>query len=456
MPFDRPTDASWLSRYIASWVRAPGTTAYLLASFVVSMVAISVLSGVFFAGLGMVILLVGLPLMSGSLLLAQGLGVAEREMLGWTGLPRIPAPVWPTPAADAHWTSRLLAPLRSAHHWSYLLHQLIINPIVSTVTFALTLTWWATALGGLTYWVWQGFLPEPDVDPWAEWLRSHVPFLSGWTANAAETGTYLVAGVLFAVTLPWVIGGLGRLRHAIAAAMLGRWPSDDLAAQAAAEAHARQSAVQAEDTAMRRLERDLHDGPQQRLVRLQMDLAATERRAAAGDTGQAVAYAREAQHQAKAALDELRALSRGVAPPLLADRGLVAALAALAGESPLQVGTDLDPMLDASVPPEVGRAIYFVVAELLTNAAKHAAAEHVTLSARVHWDEPARLRVGVIDDGRGGAEFTDGHGLTGLQERLHGLRGTLTVESPPGGPTRVDVIVPLPAAGRPASPSSLS
>jgi signal transduction histidine kinase len=333
---------------------------------------------------------------------------------------------------------------------------MIINPIVATVTFALTVTWWATTLGGLTYWLWQGFLPDPEVDPWAEWLRSHVPLLSGLTAPAAETAAYLAAGVLFGVTLPWVIGGLGRLRHAIAAAMLGRWPADDLAARAEAESDARQSAVHAEETAMRRLERDLHDGPQQRLVRLQLDLATAERRAAAGDSEQAVAYTREAQHQAKAALDELRALSRGVAPPLLVDRGLVAALRALAEESPLRVVTDLDPALDAAVPPEVARGIYFVVAELLTNAAKHARADGVEVSARIGWDEPTRLRVAVIDDGRGGATFTEGHGLAGLQERLHGLRGTLTMESPPGGPTRVDVIVPIAAGARPAPPTSLS
>lgn len=456
MPYDDPDQASWLSRYVALWRRAPGTTGYLLASFVVSMVAISVLSSVFFAGLGVVILLIGLPLMSGSLLLAKALGNAERGMLRWTGLPAIPAPAWPKPAADAHWTSRLLAPLRSGHAWSYLLHQMIINPIVSTVTFALTVTWWATALGGLTYWFWDGFVPEPDADPWAEWLRSHVPLLGGFTADTAETLAYLGAGILFAVTLPWVIGGLGRLQHAIAAAMLGPWPSDELAARAEAEAQARQSAVHAEDSAMRRLERDLHDGPQQRLVRLQMDLAAAERRAAAGDTEQVVAAAREAQFQAKAALDELRALSRGVAPPLLADRGLVAALQALAEESPLAVRTDLDPSLDASVPPEIARAIYFVVAELLTNAAKHAQAGQASVGAQVHWDDPVRLRVAVTDDGRGGAAFVDGHGLSGLEERLRGLRGTLTVESPAGGPTRVDVTVPLSGEARPVPSPSLS
>lgn len=455
MSLDRPTGAAGQNSYAALWRRAPGTTAYLLLSFVVAMVAIGLLSGVFFAGLGMVVLVVGLPLMAGALQLARGLGTAERSMLGWTGLPEVPAPVWPTPRPGDSSIARLLTPLRSGHHWSYLLHQMLINPIVSTVTFSLAVTWWATTLGGLTYWIWQVFLPDPDYDPWAVWLRDRVPFLQGWNPEAAESVVYLVLGVVFGVTLPWVIGGMGRLRHAIATAMLGRWPSDDLAAEAQAEAEARQSAVHAEDTAMRRLERDLHDGPQQRLVRLQLDLAATERRAAAGDTDQAAAYAREAQQQAKAALEELRALSRGVAPPLLADRGLVAALGALAQESPLPVRTDLD-LDDTAVPPEVARATYFIVAELLTNAAKHSGAGRATVGARMHLDDPARLRVTVTDDGRGGAVITDGHGLAGLQERVRGLRGELTVESPPGGGTRADLVVPLPSAGYPAEPSSLS
>lgn len=456
MPHDRPEDASWLHRYVTAWGRAPGTSAFLITSFVVSMVAISVLSAVFFAGLGMVILLVGLPLMTGVLLLARGFGVAERAMLGWTGLPEIAEPEWRRPAADAHRLSRLLAPLRSGHYWSYLLHGLIINPIVSTVTFSLAVTWWATTLGGLTYWFWQAFLPDPSVNDWPGWLQAQLPFLQGATVRAVESVAYLGTGILFGITLPWVINGLGRLRHAIAAALLGRWPSDELAARADAEARARQSAVTAEDSAMRRLERDLHDGPQQRLVRLQMDLAATERQAVAGDTDRAAALAREAQQQAKAALDELRALSRGVAPPLLADRGLLAALTALAEESPLPVGTDLDPALDEAVPPEVARAVYFVVAELLTNAAKHSGAREVAVSARVQRDEPSRLRVSVTDDGRGGAVVGDGHGLAGLQERLHGLRGALTLESPPGGPTRVDIVVPLALGARPATPASLS
>ena len=114
--------------------------------------------------------------------------------------------------------------------------------------------------------------------------------------------------------------------------MLGRWNSDELAAEVRAEAAARGAAVHAEDVALRRLERDIHDGPQQRLVRLQMDLAALERRAESGDADAAAELAREAQVHAKAALDELRALSSGVAPPLLQDRGLSAALDALVAD----------------------------------------------------------------------------------------------------------------------------
>ncbi len=165
----------------------------------------------------------------------------------------------------------------------------------------------------------------------------------------------LIAGIVFAITLPWAMGGFARLHHAVARGMLGRWPSDDLAAEVRAEAAARGAAVQAEDAALRRLERDIHDGPQQRLVRLQLDLAALERRAAAGDSDAAAQLAREAQVHAKSALDELRALSAGVAPPLLQDRGLAAALGAVAAGTALPVGVEIDPAVDTRGEPR-GRA----------------------------------------------------------------------------------------------------
>jgi signal transduction histidine kinase len=431
---------SWLASYLTLWRSVPGSLAYLIGGFALSMLALTVLSSLFFSGLGMVILVVGVPIMVGSLLAARGFGVADRALLKLTGLPEIAEPTWPVDEPDASALMKLTTSMRSGRYWSYLLHQMFIAPILATVTFSLAITWAATTLGGLTFWLWAWSLPG-KADTVGEWLARGL----GLTANArvVEAVIYLIMGVVSGVTLPWVLRGLARVHHGVASVMLGRWPSDDLATEVRQESAARVAALQAEDSAMRRLERDLHDGPQQRLVRLQMDLAAVERRVAAGQTDEAVAIAKEAQTQAKAALEELRALSRGVAPPLLQDRGLAAALSALAQDSPLMVTTTLDPAIDEVVPADTARALYFVVAELLTNAAKHSGARSVELTGNLRYDEPQRLRMTVTDDGRGGATMVAGHGLAGLSERVHGLRGQLTVESPEGGPTRVEVTVPL-------------
>ena len=162
--------------------------------------------------------------------------------------------------------------------------------------------------------------------------------------------------------------------------------------------------------------------------------------------------AREAQVHAKSALDELRALSAGVAPPLLQDRGLAAALGAVAAGSALPVGVDIDPAVDTAVSPEVARTIYFVVAELLTNAVKHSGASAATLKASVRpplGEPPSMLDVWVVDNGRGGAAFRPGHGLEGLRDRVAGLRGVLVVDSAPGGPTTVGAHIPLAAGAAP-------
>lgn len=433
--------------YLRLWRRAPGATAYLIVDFVLAMVALAVLSAVFFTGVGSLVLLIGIPLVVGSLLIARGFGTLERRIARWTGREPISEPEWPAPLSQAHPLTRLLQPLRSGHYWSYLVHQMLVGPILATVTFAFAITWWAGMLSGLSYVLWQQFLPTPDPQAdWPQWLVNNIPGLIGWQPHLLLIAIYTTSGVLFGLTLPWVIDGITALQHSVARLMLGRWPSDELTAVARQEAAGRQSAVQAEDTAMRKLERDLHDGPQQRLIRLQLDLATAERRAASGDTEDAAEYARQARAQAQAALEELRALSRGVAPPLLTDRGLRLALAALAEDSPVPVTTELDPALDDAVPAEIARTLYFVVAELLTNVAKHSGATHAELLAAVHHEEPARVRVRVIDDGHGGATFTVSHGLSGLRERVHGLLGSLTIESPVGGPTMIDVTVPVPAA----------
>lgn len=439
--------------YGRAWKRTPGSVVYLLVVFVLAMAAVSVLASLFWTGVGLLILVIGLPLVVLTLLIARGFGVADRFLLSLTGLPEIAEPEWNRDKTESSgfWTT-LTRPLRNAHYWVYLVHGMIVSPIVSTITFVLTTVWLTIGLGGLTYSFWGLFLPrdasgDRTGGEWVHYVADAVPWLfGGWSGWAVEVTLYCVAGILFTFTMPWVLGGLAHGHHAIATGMLGRWNSDDLAAEVRAEAAARGAAVHAEDVALRRLERDIHDGPQQRLVRLQMDLAALERRAEAGEADAAADLARDARGHAKAALDELRALSSGVAPPLLQDRGLAAALEALATASPLFVRTEIEPGIDRAVGQEVARTVYFVVAELMTNAVKHSGATAATLKATLRRGEagvPTHLDVWVVDNGRGGAAITSGHGLEGLRERVAGLRGILVVDSPVGGPTSIGAHIPL-------------
>lgn len=440
-------DGFWAS-YGRAWTRTPGSAVYLLAVFVLAMVSVSVLASLFWTGVGLLVLVIGLPIVVGTLVIARGFGVADRGLLWLTGLPRIEEPEWnrDQPGTGGFWMT-LTRPIRNAHYWVYLVHGMIVSPIISTISFVLTTVWLSVGLGGLTYWFWGAFIPRGDGGEWGHYVADALPWLfGGWSSWTVEVVLYLIAGIVFTFTMPWVLGGLARGHHAVAKGMLGRWESDDLAAELRAEAAARTSAVQAEDVALRRLERDIHDGPQQRLVRLQLDLAALERRAESGDADAAAELAREARGHAKAALDELRALSSGVAPPLLQDRGLAAALAATAAGVALVVHTDIDPLIDQVTSPEVARTVYFVVAELLTNVVKHAGASAVTLKASLRPSisgAPSMLDVWVVDNGRGGAVYAPGHGLEGLRERIAGLRGMLVVDSPAGGPTSVGAHVPL-------------
>ena len=450
-PTAEPMRTAWTA-YGHAWARTPGRALYLILAFVLAMTAVSVLAGLFWSGIGLLILVVGLPIVVLSLLVARGFGLAERYLLRLTGLPEITEPEW---NRDAHestgFWSTLTRPLRNGHYWTSLLYGMIVSPVVSTVTFALTTLWLSVSLGGLTYWFWASFIPRGDgTGEWGQYVSAALPWLfGGWSSWAVEVVLYLVAGLIFTVTLPWVMSGLSRAQHSIARALLGRWPSDDLATEARAEAVARTSAVQAESAGLRRLERDIHDGPQQRLVRLQLDLAALERRAEAGDTDAAADLAREARGHAKAALDELRALSSGVAPPLLQDRGLAAALTAVAAGNALPITVDVDAQVDDVVSPEIARTVYFVVAELLTNAVKHSGASAATLKVALRTDDvPPMLDIWVVDNGRGGAHLAPGHGLEGLRDRVAGLRGVLIVESPLGGPTTIGCHIPL------ASPSA--
>ncbi len=200
----------------------------------------------------------------------------------------------------------------------------------------------------------------------------------------------------------------------------------------------RSAALEAEASELRRIERDLHDGAQQRLVLLAMDLGLAADRMES-DPASAKTLVIDARDQARQALTELRDLVRGSAPAILLDRGLGAALSAVAGRCPVPTVVDNDLPPDQRLPHAVERAAYFVVAEALANVAKHSSASHCEVRCRLDRD---RLVVEVSDDGVGGAAATPGGGLAGLVDRVQALDGTLQVISPPGGPTSLRAELP--------------
>jgi signal transduction histidine kinase len=198
----------------------------------------------------------------------------------------------------------------------------------------------------------------------------------------------------------------------------------------------RTDAVDTAAAELRRVERDLHDGAQARLVALGMSLRAAERLFATSP-GAALALVGEAREMSSRALTELRDLVRGILPPVLADRGLGDAVRALALETPVNARLDID--LPGRLAAPVESAAYFAVAEVLANAAKHAHARTVDIHMRHDGDA---LRIAVTDDGVGGADPAMGSGLRGVERRLGTFDGILAVNSPPGGPTIVVIEVP--------------
>jgi signal transduction histidine kinase len=200
---------------------------------------------------------------------------------------------------------------------------------------------------------------------------------------------------------------------------------------------ARQRIIAAADAERRRIERDLHDGAQQRMVAVAVTLGIAEARFK-NDPAGALELIKQAREEAQAAVKELRELARGIHPAVLSDHGLGAALEALASRAPVPV--DVCGVPDRPLPHDVEACAYFVTAEALTNVAKYA---HATCASVELSLEDDRLRVQVRDDGIGGADLDSGTGLRGLRDRVDALDGDLEIDSPPGGGTTVTAEIPL-------------
>ena len=450
---DRADAAPRRRGYGALWASVPRELGFLILTMPIAIIGLSVLATVFFTGLGLIFIVFGIFIVVAALFIARGFGMLELVRLRWAGRPAIAPPRWDHADRNQGFWRTMFAPFVDGHYWLYLLHGVVINPLISIFTWVVTVAWTATALGGTTGWIWQRYIPEGDQGLWLHDVILDWAF-PGNTFQidpiVGERVFEFIVGLIFLALLPFVFRGLTLLHDVVARGVLGSWRSEALEVEVAQLAASRGAAVQAEDASLRRLERDIHDGPQQRLVRLQMDLAAIERKLER-DPESARALLGEARDQARETLDELRALSRGFAPPILQDRGLAVALESLAMRSPVPVTVEID-LDDVTLPAPIERNAYFIAAELLTNAAKHAEASAIRLRVSTR-DEGVAGRwidVWVTDNGHGGASPAPGHGLAGLDERARGLRGMLVIDSPVGGPTAIGAhlpFVPLEASG---------
>ncbi|WP_433243862.1 histidine kinase [Actinomadura nitritigenes] len=296
----------------------------------------------------------------------------------------------------------------------------------------------AVAMAALVGAVWSGglLLATAPVHAWT--LPPDGPL--GWNPRAPlAVAAMTVAGVLLLLLGPALAAALARADLAVARAFLGptrRQERAALARRMSGLAASRAATVEAADAERRRIERDLHDGAQQRLVSLAMNLGIA--RATLKDLPEPARDVVARSHEeAKLALTELRDFIRGLHPAVLDELGLDAALSGLAGRTPIPVDVRVD--LPERPAPALESVAYFVVSEALTNVVKHAGASRAEVALARRDD---RIVLTVVDDGRGGASTAGGSGLAGLSRRVASVDGTLSLSSPTGGPTRLTVELP--------------
>ncbi|GAA3137638.1 sensor histidine kinase [Streptosporangium carneum] len=306
----------------------------------------------------------------------------------------------------------LVREARTGSTWRQLAYHLLA-PLIGLVAFLGVVVAWSACLVGIAV----------SVHLWRVGGRW------GVVVSAACTLALLVV-------VPWVARGITALDVIAAEALLGPSRSDLLAQRVESLRESRAEVVDAADAERRRLERDLHDGTQQRLVSLAMNLGlARTTLADLPDPAREVIV--QAHEEAKQALKELRDLVRGLHPAVLNDQGLDAALSGIAARAPFPVRLDVE--VAERVSPTIEAVAFFVVSEALTNIAKHAHASRAEITVR---RRDRLLHVTVHDDGGGGAHPNGGTGLRGLAQRVGSVDGTLSIDSPAGGPTTIAVELP--------------
>ncbi len=403
-------------------------SAYALTAFPLALVAHVVVITLLATGAALSIVIGGIVVVVLATLVARAFAALERIRLRTLRGRAVPVPSYLRAGAGDGFWRRTLTALRDPQSWLDVVWSLV-GLLTATAAFVIALSWWAAVATGASYWFWERFVPHDDED------RGLADLIGLGDSRAADVGLISAIGLVALLTLPLAVRFAAALHGSLASVLLTS--RAELQGQVARVEQSRESAHRAEAESLRRLERDIHDGPQQRLIRLGMDLGRA-RIQLSQDPDTAARTLDAAVAQTRAAVEELRALSRGIAPPLLVDRGLAAAVAEMADGQPVPVRVVAD--VPRGLPLAVETAAYFVVAEALTNVTKHSGATRADVTLVVVDDV---LQVTIDDDGRGGASARAGHGLSGLQERLEGVEGRLLLASPEGGPTRLRAEVPL-------------
>jgi signal transduction histidine kinase len=397
-------------------------TVYLLISFALGTAWFVVLVTGLSTGLGMAITFIGIPILIGMLWAVRWMAQVERFCVaGLLGVDASAA--YRRPSRPGLWAS-VQSRLGDPQTWKDLAYLFVQFPL-GILWFVVAVTLWSAGLGLLLapayYWA------IPDGIQLGIWQVDTL-----WGALAlVPLGALVTAAAWFACD------GLGRLHGAWAKLVLGSSPDPELTARVDDLRSSQARIIEAADEARRRIERDLHDGAQQRRVALSLKLGMARKRMENGGEGAAELIA-EAHEESKLALVDLRDLARGIHPAILTERGLGPALEELAARAAVAARVTEMPADRLAAPVEA--AAYFVVAECLVNVAKYAQASEAKIAARA---EVGRLVVEVVDDGVGGADHARGSGLRGLADRVAALDGRLTVYSPADQGTTVRAEIPL-------------
>ncbi|MET9481837.1 sensor domain-containing protein [Streptomyces sp. NPDC006638] len=403
---------------------------YLMLSLPISVVFFSYALTMFAAGVGLLVTFLGVPVLAAGLAGCRALGAVERAraraLLGMDL--RDPEPVRGTRPGLMGWVG---AVLKSGVSWRHLAYALVHFPWAAfafTVALAFWSTAWSLFLYPLWQWVFPRYLDQPGIS-----FTGEIDGRDFYLDTPFEIGATCAVGLVLVLATPWLIRGLTSVDRLLVAGLLG--PSR-MAARVTELESDRGVVVDTAAADLRRIERDLHDGAQARLVALAMDLGLAKEKLAE-DPEAAARMVDEAHGEVKTALQELRDLARGIHPAVLTDRGLDAALSAVASRCTVPVRVEVE--LPARPAAAIEGIAYFTVSELLQNVSKHSAARTASVDV---WRSRDRLMLQVADDGRGGADAAAGSGLAGLAERLDAVDGILAVESPAGGPTTVTAELP--------------